>query len=298
MANNRSQRSLDIETAFNARLAELGAVLLQTQWLGSNARHKAMCRNGHICYPRPFNVLRQGICKTGACNDRRSIGEQRFIIRLYELGARPLYAIYNGGRMPHKVMCNANHICYVRPTNVNQGQGVCKICAGIDSITADQNFRNHLISLGATPVYVKFCGSKSPHKAICNAGHICYPRPDNVKMGQGICRICVGNIWDVLYVVVNRTEHRIKFGITSGAPKPRLSDHKRRGYAEVARLIEIESAHKLEQIIKIALAACNYEPVRGREYFDIDALPFILYIVDTYMTHGCAPWQLTEVKAE
>ncbi|MFZ4266571.1 hypothetical protein, partial [Streptomyces arboris] len=55
------------ETAFRARLAELGAVLLESKWLGSNSLHRVQCARGHVCTPRPHDVQSgHGICRTCA----------------------------------------------------------------------------------------------------------------------------------------------------------------------------------------------------------------------------------------
>ena len=52
------------EANFRARLAELGATLLETKWLGTGTPHHVRCSQGHDCYPRPNSVQqRGGICK-------------------------------------------------------------------------------------------------------------------------------------------------------------------------------------------------------------------------------------------
>src|SRR5436189_244364 len=46
------------EAAFRARLAELGATLLEPRWLGANTPHWVRCAAGHDCSPRPNSVQR------------------------------------------------------------------------------------------------------------------------------------------------------------------------------------------------------------------------------------------------
>ena len=76
----------------------------------------------------------------------------------------------------------------------------------------------------------------------------------------------------------------LKFGITSGNPKPRLATHRRDGYRTAVRLftkLPPMKAAELEQRLKLMdLPAAGFSPVRGREYFGIDALPVVLGIVD------------------
>ena len=53
------------EAAFRARLIELGAVLLDQEWLGSDTPHRVICPRGHACRPRPCSLKQgQGVCRT------------------------------------------------------------------------------------------------------------------------------------------------------------------------------------------------------------------------------------------
>src|ERR1039457_3140481 len=40
-----------VAAAFRARLAELGATLLEPEWLGAMRKHHVQCKAGHDCYP-------------------------------------------------------------------------------------------------------------------------------------------------------------------------------------------------------------------------------------------------------
>lgn len=52
------------EAAFRARLAGLGATLLETEWLGSGKQHRVRCAQGHLCQPTPGNVSQgSGVCR-------------------------------------------------------------------------------------------------------------------------------------------------------------------------------------------------------------------------------------------
>src|ERR1019366_3447317 len=64
-------KCLAAEAAFRARLAELGAELLEPRWLGSGTPHLVRCAAGHESKPRPENVTsgRQGPCRTCAGHD-------------------------------------------------------------------------------------------------------------------------------------------------------------------------------------------------------------------------------------
>ncbi|MGW1204191.1 hypothetical protein [Streptomyces cyaneofuscatus] len=90
----------------------------------------------------------------------------------------------------------------------------------------------------------------------------------------------------MFYVVVDDVSSRIKFGITSGDPRPRLGDHARDGFKIVVRLLtELPEtvAPDLESNLITMLMLGGVKPIRGREYFDrCSAETLILNVVDQY----------------
>lgn len=121
--------SIVAEEKFRARLVELGATLLESEWLGAGTPHRVICVNGHQCAPRPTNVrMGHGICE--ACANRCArTAEASFRVRLEEMGAVLLEPKYLGGSRPHRVRCAAGHECSPRPSHVLYGHGVCRFCA-------------------------------------------------------------------------------------------------------------------------------------------------------------------------
>lgn len=59
------------------------------------------------------------------------------------------------------------------------------------SIRAEATFRSRIAELGGT-VIGEYVTNRTPVHVVCVANHNCYPRPDNVLIGQGICRTCAG----------------------------------------------------------------------------------------------------------
>ena len=115
------------DAAFRVRLAELGAELLESTWLGAMRPHRVRCAAGHDCAPRPNDVQQgHGICLTCAGKDPAD-SEARFRHRLTELGAE-LLEPYTRSMAPHHVRCRNGHDCYPQPASVNAGQGVCFAC--------------------------------------------------------------------------------------------------------------------------------------------------------------------------
>lgn len=120
----------DAEAKFRAGLAALGATLLETEWLGSGAPHRIRCAQGHEVATRPDHVRnRKSCCRICARRDSAAAA-QEFRERLDELGAVLLETKWLGNRHPHRVLCASGHLCSPRPESVQQGQGVCRRCAG------------------------------------------------------------------------------------------------------------------------------------------------------------------------
>jgi hypothetical protein len=188
-----------------------------------------------------------------------------------------------GAREPHRVRCAAGHECAPRPNNVAR-QGLCRVCGGRDSATAEAAFRATLAAQGATLLEDGWLGKDTPHRVRCAAGHECAPCPGSLRRGTGVCRVCAGRAWDVFYVVTG--PDGLKFGITSGDPRPRLVDHRRDGYTDVVRLhtgLAGTSALDLETELKRLLKALDVLPVRGREYFPASVLRPVLAVVDEWL---------------
>ena len=90
-------------------------------------------------------------------------------------------------------------------------------------------------------------------------------------------------------MVTHATEPRVKFGITSGNPRPRLGEHRRYGYTSVVYLVTslpVKMALDTENAIRSALALAGERPVRGREYFDISCLPLILDVAGGWLANN------------
>lgn len=117
------------EANFRARLAELGAVLLEPRRLGVGEPHRVRCAAGHAVAPRPANVQQGvGICRTCAGLDPKA-AEAAFRAALAEAGASLLEPRWLGVETPHRVRCAAGHEATPMPSNVRRGQGICHACS-------------------------------------------------------------------------------------------------------------------------------------------------------------------------
>lgn len=270
---------------FRARVEQLGGTVLAPVWLGAKKPHRARCVAGHDCTPRP-DVVRQGngICRVCAGQDAAT-AEAAFRAGVAALGGTVL-GVYVGNKTPVRARCAAGHECRPHPGHIQQGGGICRVCAGHDPAAAEAEFHARVEALGGRVLEPAWLGAQELHRVRCAAGHEVTTRPNNVRSGQGICRHCAGKTWDVFYVVVNRTAGRIKFGISSGSGRPRLSKHRGHGYTEVLRLhvdLPDELAPAIERACIRDLARSRVRPVKGREYYRLDdALPIVLAVLDRH----------------
>lgn len=288
----------DAEAAFRARLAELGAELLES-YHGSQEPHRVRCAAGHEGRPRPSDVAKgDGICRM--CSGKHpAVAEARFLRALDELGAAPLYERWLGSDKRHRVRCPAGHECEPTPAAVWRWRTVCRICSGKDPATSEAKFLARLEELGAAPLYDAWRGSHEPHLVRCVAGHDCRPDPSSVIQGHGVCRFCTGAIWDAFYVVTSTDA--VKFGITTGDPRPRLRIHARQGLKSVARLatgLPGITAPSAEAAVKAALALAGEKPLQGREYFDISCLALVLDVADSWLSLPAAPFKAADSAGE
>lgn len=268
---------------FQVRVEELGGSVLELDWLGNGVPHRVKCSSGHEVSPRPACVQQgKGICRICAGKDPETAWKN-FCEQVTKLGGAVLESEWLGALTPHWVRCAHGHEVNPRPAGVQQGQGICRVCAGNDPATAERAFRVRVKELGGTVLEPVWLGAGIPHQVRCKVGHLCDPIPSNVRYGSGLCRQCVGLIWDVFYVVTNATENTLKFGITSGKPRPRLNVHASEGFRIAVRvLINLPDGMALgmERGVRSALLRAGHAPARGREYFDLSALPVVLDIVD------------------
>lgn len=271
-------RRPNAEDKFRACVEALGGVVIG-EYRNSKTSVAVRCALGHRSTPFPGGVLAGGgICRACAKSCPK-VAEARFRERVAELGGVVLGA-YVDSNTPVAAQCAKGHDCAPRPGGVAKGGGICWTCSGKLPLAGKEAFLDIVAKAGAT-VVGEYVGSLTPVDLVCAKGHSCSPTPTNVLRGTGICRTCAGKAWDVFYVVTSPTA--LKFGVTSGDPRPRLKDHRQRGYRTVVRLhkgLTGTMARDLEIDLINAMKTASVEPVRGREYYPIGALRAVLRVVD------------------
>jgi len=102
-------------------------------------------------------------------------------------------AVYVDTKTPVFVICADKHVWPVRPDGVlYRDSGICGICAGNDTATAEARFWAWMAAIGATPAKgAVYRNARTPVDVICREGHPCRPMPTNVGPDrQGICQVC------------------------------------------------------------------------------------------------------------
>lgn len=228
----------------------------------------------------------RGMCLICSGKDR-AVAETKFRTLVEEWGGQDVGPYINVDTGVDCI-CPLGHPCALTPYNFRQGNSGCKICSGLDSPTAARQFHDRLSAQGCRAVG-PYVNVMTPVLCVCKGGHLCMPTPNNIQRGQGACAACAGKVWDAFYVVINPAEGRVKFGITSGDPGGRLAVHQRAGYTEIVRSLPgIAAAAALERHVIATLRDAGVLAVRGREHFDISALPLVLDIVDGWTLSAAA----------
>ena len=227
------------------------------------------------------------MCATCAGQDHAT-NERQFRAGIEARGGR-VVGKYANARTAVECICVRGHTWLARANDLQQGRGGCRTCARKDPVATEAAFRTNVAALGGT-IVGPYVNAYTPIKCVCAAGHVCNPQPTSVQQGHGICRTCVGKVWDVFYVVTNPNLYRVKFGITTGDPRPRLVKHRGAGYTDVVRLHrDFPDAIQLERHVMNTLRDARIPPVHGREYYGLDALPVVLDVVDGWTALPALP---------
>jgi len=137
---------------FRDRVRELGGEVLEPEWRGKDVPHRVRCAEGHETAVSPNNVRKgQGVCRF--CAGRETTPEQaaeNFRRAVADHDGEVLEPAWLGALATHRIRCAEGHEATVRPTDVQQGQGICRYCAGrvwnVFYIVADDD--NDVIKFG------------------------------------------------------------------------------------------------------------------------------------------------------
>lgn len=267
------------EAKFRAAVTAANATMLG-EYIDSRTRVECLCAAGHRCQPRPSHLLQGiGICAT--CSERDSAVAGAKFRRILESQGAEMLGAYAGAHTRVRIRCAAGHYSNPLPNQVRQGGGLCPTCSRRDRNAAEAAFRKAAADADIE-VLGDYVTARVPVLIRCARGHLSKPMPDSIQSGQGFCKQCrYRHNWDTFYVVVNRQQGWLKFGVTHADERPRLRAHQAEGYRDMVRVIrDFPNAYLLEQNIIATLRDAGIQPVHRREYFDMAAMAVVLDIVD------------------
>jgi len=186
-----SKTQMNAMINFYKRINELGGKVIG-EYSKDSVRVECKCKNEHECSPIPGNIRQgqgRGMCLICTGQDPET-AKQNFYKRIKELEGEVI-GEYVNARVRVECKCKKGHDCNPLPNSIQQGYGMCKICAGNDSKTAKQNFYNNIKKLGGE-VIGEYVNNNTPVKCKCKNGHDCSPIPGNIRQVQGMCLICTG----------------------------------------------------------------------------------------------------------
>lgn len=120
--------------------------------------------------------------------------EAAFRARVAELGGQVL-GVWVNARTPIDCVCANGHVRRPKPNSVQQGQGICRVCVGLDPAAAEAAFRVRVADLSGK-VVGPYVDAVTGVDCVCVNGHPCRPRPASIQSGHGLCRACVGRCPD------------------------------------------------------------------------------------------------------
>lgn len=208
----RSERSLEAEARFDARLEALGATLLETRWLGVDSPHRVRCANGHVTNVRPNNLIYKegaGICRACIRKDPGRAYEE-FLDRLRSQGVTLLESGWLGSTTPHRVRCAEGHETATRPYYGQQypRRVICRTCRGTPYPDAEANlaearaikvghamarFKALLATQDIELTELSWRGSLKSHEVTCAHGHVFRATPSKIRempAGKLYCPTC------------------------------------------------------------------------------------------------------------
>jgi len=112
---------------FYTNIKELGGKVIG-EYEGKDIPVNCICSKGHHCSPRPNSIRNgQGMCITCAGKDPETV-KQNFHDNIKKLGGTVI-GKYTYSDIGVDCICSKNHHCNPKPNSVQQGQGMCIICA-------------------------------------------------------------------------------------------------------------------------------------------------------------------------
>ncbi len=172
---------------FHERAKKAGVTVVGT-YVNNHTPVACICPQGHSCAPRPASV-QQGGGWCAECVGRSPEAAERNFHLWAKADGVLVVGEYSGSNSPVACICAEGHDCFPSPASIQQGQGWCRICAGRDSITAENSFRLRCKNEQVT-ILGDYINSKTSVECKCFKGHKGFLRPNDIQQGISLCKTC------------------------------------------------------------------------------------------------------------
>lgn len=174
---------------FELKIKELGGTVLG-EYKNVGTPVDCLCPKNHACKIRPSAVnAGGGMCVkcAGQCPIDSAL---KFNDGIEKLGGKVMGKYINISTGVECIRKN-DHQCWPLPVCIQRGDGMCRACIGLCPIEAEKKFNNSIKKLGGTVVGPYITTNKGI-KCLCINGHVCYPMPNSIRRGSGMCLKCAG----------------------------------------------------------------------------------------------------------
>jgi hypothetical protein len=142
----------------------------------------------HECQPTPSSIQKgYWMCLKciGFCRIEMA---DRFRKSIESIGGRTI-GQYKDAHTPVPCICPNGHKCQPIPSNIHQGEGICRKCTKKCPEEAEKNF---IVSITAMEgkIVGQYEGANTPVPCICSKGHKCTPTPSSIQQGHWMCFKC------------------------------------------------------------------------------------------------------------
>jgi hypothetical protein len=147
-----------------------GWELISNNYVNDSTKLLFKCAKGHPREITPSNFKQGKGC--AKCSGLDPVNAQLlFENRIKEFGGI-LVGNYVNSKTSVDIICTKGHPSSVIPNKIQQGRGICRICAGNDPGFAEEKFINRVTELGGT-IVTKYYSVHKPVEIMCPNGDLC-----------------------------------------------------------------------------------------------------------------------------
>lgn len=116
---------------FEAEVHAQGGTVTELRWLGTTVKHSCRCPAGHSCAISPHKLgMGRNLC--AQCPNAAKLAAEQKFRDLVERAGGSVSGRYVDTVTPVEVTCGRGHKNMIPPTRINQGVGICRVCAGME----------------------------------------------------------------------------------------------------------------------------------------------------------------------